>query len=278
MKRILKSLLPRFILNKLRSLSRRLAAHQYRRVLRDFPRRLVEHSYGGHQLKVMLADPDGAVWYDRDWPKLPEISLLSTARLRCGATVFNLGAHQGVVAMILSAEVGASGKVIAVDPQELNTELIATNAKLNGFTQLVAVRAALADRPGSVKFGVNLNDRVQLDSTTDSGTVVVAVTVDQLTLEYGQPDAIFIDVEGFECSVLTGAKETFSSGSCDWFVEVHVNAGLEVFGKTATNVLEFFPPDRFDRFAASESEREFVPLADAAHLMTNRFFLVALER
>jgi FkbM family methyltransferase len=192
--------------------------------------------------------------------------------------VFNVGAHQGVVALMLAGEVGSGGRVVAVDPNPVNVELIETNARLNGASQVRVVPAAVADRPGMVPFGVNLNDRVRTGPVVGGEITVPAVTVDQLAAEHGRPDVVFVDVEGFECAVLAGAAGTFAAASADWFVEVHVNAGLEGFGKTAADVLGFFPPGRYSLFVASESEREFVPLESGRRLLADRFFLVALDQ
>ena len=147
MKEWIKRVTPGFVWRTLRRWRSRYLAARYRRLIRDFPRRVVEHSYGGFRLKVTLADPDGASWYGRDWPRLPEIELLASSRLRPGATVFNVGAHQGVVALMLAGEVGPDGRVIAVDPNPVNADLIQTNARLNGASHVRVVAAAVTPSP-----------------------------------------------------------------------------------------------------------------------------------
>ena len=52
----------------------------------------------------------------------PELSFLAQHRLRPGATVFDCGAHQCVIAMVMAKFVGATGKVIAVEASPLNYE------------------------------------------------------------------------------------------------------------------------------------------------------------
>src|SRR5690606_15846278 len=94
-------------------LAARLRGWYRRRIIRRFPRRIVEHIYGGHRLTVAIVDPLSAGWYDRDWPVLPELHELAQSRLRPGARVFNLGAHHGVIALMLAREVGTTGEVIA---------------------------------------------------------------------------------------------------------------------------------------------------------------------
>src|SRR5262245_10896675 len=138
-KRWIKRVTPAFVWRWLRGLRTRFENARYRRMLQTYPRRVVEHEYGGLRLKVTLADPDGAAWYDRDWSRLPEIALLAGSRLRPEATVFNVGAHQGVVALMLAGEVGPHGRVVAVDPNPINAELIAENARLNSVGHIRVV-------------------------------------------------------------------------------------------------------------------------------------------
>src|SRR5215213_150137 len=75
--------------------------------------RVVEHTYGNERLKVYLADPLSQAWYDQDWSELPEVATLRQSRLHPGAKVFDIGAHQGVVALMIAREVGPRGLVVA---------------------------------------------------------------------------------------------------------------------------------------------------------------------
>ena len=50
----------------------------------------IERVYGGHKLKVHLADRLARGWYDHDWDRLVEIDFLSANGLRRGALVFDM--------------------------------------------------------------------------------------------------------------------------------------------------------------------------------------------
>lgn len=248
------------------------------RLVRDYPRRVVEHRYGGVALKVELADPLAAGWYDHDWPVLPELVVLGRHRLRPGARVFDVGAHQGVVGLMLGDRVGPTGQVVVVEPNPHNVSMCARNAELNGMGWVVARQAAVADREGVLHFNGGLNG--QAAELSDYGGVfeVPAVTIDALTARYGPPDVVFLDVEGFECRALAGAVRTFAARP-DWFVEAHVGCGLESAGGSAEKLLEYFPAAEFDRFVHSEGDAEATPLAAAsAGKLRDRFFLTAVCR
>ncbi len=59
-------------------------------------------------MTVSLEDGLAQGWYDYDWPEVPEITLLGKNSLKPGAKVFDIGAHQGVVALMLAKIVGST--------------------------------------------------------------------------------------------------------------------------------------------------------------------------
>ena len=125
-----------------------------------FRERKVTHVYGGFPLSVWLTDPLAQGWYDADWKELPEIALLKTARLKNGARVFDLGAHQCVVAMMLSRIVGTEGQVVALEANPHNAEIGERNRVLNDIAQLKVVHGAAAKDSGTIDFGKGLNGAV----------------------------------------------------------------------------------------------------------------------
>jgi FkbM family methyltransferase len=248
--------------------------------VRGYAPHTIRRTYGGHQFQVRLTDGLAAGWYDRDWPVLSEIEFLREHRLRAGATVFDLGAHHGIVALMLSREVTSTGRVVAVEANPHNAAAAEANARLNGADNLIVRCAAVSDRPGTLIFNEGLNGRVD-DGTGKWGRVEVsAVTIDQLTAEYGPPAVLFIDVEGYECHALRGAAETLSRHRPDCFVEVHIGSGLEKFG-SMNDLLTFFPREAYTLYRLSGKHDGQVPLpttADELQAGTECFFLIALAR
>jgi hypothetical protein len=80
-----------------------------------YPAKKVRHRYGSEEFEIEIKDPLAEGWYDHDWDELPEIAVLRRHALRPGARVFDIGAHQCVVAMLLAREVGPLGTVLAVE-------------------------------------------------------------------------------------------------------------------------------------------------------------------
>ena len=266
MKRVLKSILPKPLWNRLRVLRMSYTRASYRR-------RRVQHNYGGFPLELELVDPMGAGWYDHDWPELREIALLKQYGLRPGARVFDIGAHQAVVALMLAKTVGPNGFVLAVEASPENYEAGERNRHLNGVTNCQILHAAGAARSGTLVFNRGTNGQVD-DGNGEWGQIEVkAFSVDDLAAMHGVPDVLFIDVEGFECELLQGAQKTLASRP-NCFIEVHVGAGLEKFGGSVQKLLSLLPAEYC--FWVAPPENAFIPFADDSPVVRERFFLVAI--
>jgi FkbM family methyltransferase len=266
LRRVASALLPDAVAEPLRRALRRLAVARFRAY--D-----ARHRYAGRELVVHIADPLGQGWYDHDWNLGTEVALLQQrGRLREGARVFDVGAHQGVVALMLAGIVGDTGRVVAVEAVAHNVRVARRNAEANGCRQLVVEHAAIADVDGTLWFEDRWNGAVS--RTVGVGVRTEAVTVDTLTARHGAPDVLFVDVEGFELHAVRGAARTFAAHAPDLFVEVHVGAGLERFGSVG-DLLALIPPEYALHVAPGEAG-DFVPYAPGLSLLTERFRLVAL--
>jgi FkbM family methyltransferase len=260
-------------------LSRAYFRWTIRRKIARYKDRIVHHSYGGRDLAISLEDPVAEEWYDHDWPLTPELACLRGSRLRDGARVFDLGAHQAVVALILTHLVGPGGEVVAVEAERHNYEVATRNRDLNDARNLEILHAAGAATDGWLSLSGGFNGTV-VTGGGSGGARTRALSVDSLTDRYGPPDVVFIDVEGYEHEVLCGAQRTLSAGKTDFFVEVHVGYGLEDLGGSAQAVLDCFDPTRFQRLVSPArgelEDYELGAVEERAEMLVDRFFLVAL--
>jgi FkbM family methyltransferase len=236
-----------------------------------FTPRQVRHTYGGLPLTLSIEDYEARSWYDLDWPALRELKLLASGKLRPGATVFEIGAHQGVVAMMLADMVGPTGRVIAVEADPRSAEIARRNVALNGMHNVEVLHAAVAATPGEIQF--TEASHVDRGEPGQRGRTVKAVTVDGMAKEHGVPAVLFIDVEGYECEVLRGAQTVLGTRP-DLFIEVHVGRGLESFGGSLGDVLGYLPAAS-EVYVADPDRGEFVPMASGGNVLESRFFLVA---
>jgi FkbM family methyltransferase len=179
--------------------------------------------------------------------------------------------------MMLSRIVGTEGQVVALEANPHNAEVGERNRALNDVAQLKVLHGAAAKDPGTIDFGKGLNGAVVGNEREWGLQRVRAYSVDEMTREFGRPDVLFIDVEGFECEVLKGARETLRDRP-DVFIEVHSGCGLERFGGSREEIMNTFRDDQYTVFAAERDSRGFLPVTDASMLPATRFFLVALTR
>ena len=245
-----------------------------RRSIDAYSPRVAKHRFGGVDLRVSLRDPLAAGWYDRDWETLSEIAELGRHRLRPGARVFNIGAHQGIVALMLHEAVSPGGHVVAIELSAHNARIAEENRLLNGVAGVTVVNAAVARVDGTITVNEGLNGQVD-DGTGQWGLVTVpSISIDSLSHNYGQPDVLFIDIEGYEVEALRGASETLAARP-DLFVEVHVNHGIENFGGTAEDVLNILRPLGYSFVVANETRKVFLSIEQSLEVLSDRFFLIA---
>jgi FkbM family methyltransferase len=268
MHRLLRTVLPARLYTRLGIARDRLALARFRAYV-------ARHRYGGFELDVHIEDEMARGWYDHDWRMMAEITTLAErGRLAAGARVFEIGAHQGVVAMILGKLVGATGHVVAVEATPHNFAMAAKNVARNALAQVTVLHAAGADVPGVLRFSPRMNGHV---AAADEASVSVrALTVDELTAEHGAPQVLFVDVEGYELHVLRGARQTMREHRPDLFVEVHMGEGLERFG-SADDLLALVP-DGYEVLVSKTDEGPYVSLEEGRELLCGHSRIVALAR
>ena len=105
-----------------------------------------------------------------EWPQIgvmitggmePKTSALFRKLLRPGDTYIDVGAHVGYHALLARQAVGATGRVLAVEPQPYNCNKILVNAALNGFSNITTIVGAAGDRDGVV----TLRDQAPYDKS-----------------------------------------------------------------------------------------------------------------
>lgn len=217
---------PSFLISEVKAIKAYFATRSFRPYA-------ATHRYAGFEFTLYITDRIARQWYDHDWEELPEHALLRMHKLGPGARVFDLGAHQAVVALMVSRFVGDTGSVVALEAGKHNYEIAQKNKETNAAQNLTILHAAASDRKGEISFSDGMNGRIGY------GAKCPAYSVDDLANEFGIPDVVKIDVEGYELKVLEGAKATLAARP-DWYVEVHSGLGLEVYGGSPEQVVAFF--------------------------------------
>lgn len=144
------------------------------------------------------------------------------AQLRPEDTVFDVGANLGYYALLASA---FAGEVFAFEPSPRILPTLRRN--LEGVSNATIVDTAAGDRAGTADLFLAPTNLIGSSSFVEGWTAteetaeVRTTTLDLFCRERGlRPDWIKIDVEGFEESVLEGARETLASGAPTVAMEV----------------------------------------------------------
>jgi FkbM family methyltransferase len=224
---------------------------------RRFSSFVSEHNYGGHRLQVLIADPIGAEWYDHDEATMPEIDELKRFDLQ-GKTIFDLGAHQCVIAMLLAELASKSGKVIAVEANAHNHKVSLQNLATNHYENVACLHGLISSGKLDIAIDGGLNGRARrADSTTPKLNVL---TIDEMTRQYGAPSLVLLDIEGHEIEALSAATETLKDPHCHWLVELHGDADLADYGHKNSDIFKFFPTTLFKPVILDTAAGRFVPL------------------
>lgn len=136
---------------------------------------------------------------------------LITDGLGAGDVFVDIGANCGLFSVFAANAVGASGRVLAVEPQPEMARRLRFNAAANGFDQITLSETAIGEDEGEASLNVK-DGQFGLSSLhsdmAGAGASAVSVPVRPLLAivqDAGLPriDALKIDIEGFEDRALS---------------------------------------------------------------------------
>ena len=130
-----------------------------------------------------------------------------------GDVVVEAGANFGALTVPMAQLVGPQGMIYAFEPQRLVYQGLTANIALNSLPNVTTMHAGLGAAYGSLH--VPILDPTHRQSFGgfsitghSAGEKVAVLTID--SLELAQCRMIKVDVEGMECEVLEGARETIA--------------------------------------------------------------------
>ena len=140
-----------------------------------------------------------------------------------GDIVIDIGAHIGLYTIISSKRVGAQGKVVAIEADPENFEMLNSNIKLNQLTNVIPLNYAVFSKETKIKLylpsgesGFTKYNTIMPNwiNTQEKFVEVNANTLDYLLqlnkIRQEEVNWIKIDVEGAEFEVLKGATNVLS--------------------------------------------------------------------
>ena len=151
-----------------------------------------------------------------------------------GDIFVDIGAHHGRYTLLGSRRVCNSGKVVSIEADPLNFDLLNKNIKLNGLTNVTSLNYAAYSRQDDLKLHLRSDDishsiyHSVMSNRLESAIFreVKAETLDKLLqlqhIDLKAVNWIKIDVEGAELEVLKGAHNTLTQSSrISLLIEIH---------------------------------------------------------
>jgi FkbM family methyltransferase len=146
-----------------------------------------------------------------------------------GDTVIDIGAHIGRYTITSSKQVGKNGKVVAIEADPENFQLLKRNIALNKLTNVMPLNYAvfsertkikLYEQSASAKYNSIMLTRA---AKTKNYVEVNADTLDSILKLNGvnRVNWIKIDVEGAEFEVLKGSTKSLSGENMYLLIEIH---------------------------------------------------------
>lgn len=169
----------------------------------------------------ILVSPDASL---RFWKSRLESDLFEFARefVLPGSVVWDVGANVGLLSVAAAQRAGASGKVIAVEPDIWLAGLLRKSASMQpaSSASIQVIPAAISDAPAVASFHVVRRCRAGnflegSGGSSQTGGVretvsVLTITLDWLLEQAVAPSVLKIDAEGAESNILRGARRVMA--------------------------------------------------------------------
>lgn len=204
------------------------------------------HTTDGHRLILDMREKFMALHLleHREWEG--HIRNVMAKILVPGGFYVDVGANIGVHCLYAHALIGATGKIVALEPHPVTRAICRENLEINGMLDdVVLLEFAASDRdqeqvsfeyfpehPAMSGFQIS---KERLDKFHGSVETIQTTTTTVDALLQAEPraaDLIKIDVEGFELTVLNGCKQTLaqSRDTC-YLIEYGKELAISVMGR-----------------------------------------------
>lgn len=167
-----------------------------------------------------------------------------------GQVVYDIGAFIGFHGIFLAKHVDVTGRVISFEPYAKNRQALMENIALNQIKNITVVPVALGDKEEE---GLIHGDDFTIRQEGSLGEKVTVMVGDQVVLKNNLPlpNAVKIDVDGFEYKTILGLEKTLTSETCR-FLSCEIHPTLLPKGETEEMILDlvksygFIKIERYD--------------------------------
>jgi FkbM family methyltransferase len=220
--------------------------------------------------RIEVATTEGRFWLDpaSDFGQrllktgIYEPEMVATLKkvLRPGGVFADVGANEGYFSVVASRIVGASGRILAVEPQNRLQAVLLRNFAINGAANATVTAAAVSDAPGVAELNLapsmntGASSLMQRTRYTPERETVPTRTLEDIVAKSGivRIDLLKMDIEGWEHEAVLGSRALFESGQIRALtIELH-DDHLRARGLTSKPIVDFLIGCGYQR--ASEFE------------------------
>lgn len=174
----------------------------------------------------------------------PDMMATVTQLLQDGDTFLDIGGNEGYFSILAAQQVGASGRVICVEPQSRLQPVLSRNVAENAATVEI-LQAAIADQVGTAT--LSLSPDINTGSSGLFRTTAYATPVEQVPqttlaqlfsdLHLSRIKLMKVDVEGFEYEVVMGGQAILEQGCIEHIaLELHPSI-LQQRGRSESKIV-----------------------------------------
>jgi len=223
------------------------------------PKPLLFHVHSGDNTFVSKQ-----IFKNRIWEPF-ETSVIVN-HLKKGDVFLDIGANIGYFSVVASTLVGASGKVIAYEPDEKNFRLLEKNIAVNGLTNTRLFNAAVSDRSSSGYIYLcedNEGDHRIYDCGEGRERTGIEIVHgnDHIPRVTDRLDFIKIDTQGSEAHILRGMDKVIQANKDHLAMVIEFwPHGLKQSGASGGELLDMISAFDFDLSMIDTIGRRLIPI------------------
>jgi FkbM family methyltransferase len=192
------------------------------------------------RLDVLRRSVSRSVYLGGRWHS-PVVEMIR-AHVRPGMTAVDVGANVGFMAVHMGDRAGPDGEVLAFEPEPRNFAVLARNARVARFRNVVPIQAAIGDAAGTARLYLSTRDggdhRIVPGPSARPSIDVPLTTIDRVAEERGATvHFVKMDIQGAEGAALRGMERTLASKDLRGLVIEFWPAALEAAGDPPVDVL-----------------------------------------
>lgn len=134
----------------------------------------------------------------------------SVFRTKKNDVIIDVGAHIGTYVILNVNKVGKAGKIIALEPDHINSNILEKNIEINRIKNVILIKKAAGKEIGTVNLSLVSDPMLSKigNHTVGDNVKVECITLNSLIDELSLEDVhwLKIDAEGYELEVLRGSN------------------------------------------------------------------------